>query len=118
MNIKQERQFIQEMLESGKLDSLSAQVIALNIFANTIGYSSVDGDIRKGFLLPDVDHGNMHMSLVEMQSCYNHGYRNLRTSAHKIVGKKVVERISLQYNKRTNKKLTTQLEWLKFIKED
>lgn len=122
MNIKQERQFIQELLESGKLDSLSVQVIALNIFSNSIGYEAVGGDIRKGF--SKYSHPAFSVtrqdfcSLEEMQSCYNHGYRNLRTSVHKVVGNKIVERISLQYNKRTNKNLTTQLEWLKFIKED
>ena len=122
MNIKQERQFIQELLESGKLDSLSVQVIALNIFAKSIGYKAVNGDVRKGFSKysrPAFSATRKDFcSLEEMQSCYNRGYRNLQTSAHKVVGNKVVERISLQYNKRTNKNLTTQLEWLKFIKED
>lgn len=122
MNIKQERQLIQELLESGKLDSLSVQVIALNIFANSLGYNAVNGDIRKGF--SKYYHPSFSVtrrdfcSLEEMQSCYNRGYRNLLTSAHKVVGDKTVERVSLQYNKRTNKNFTTQLEWLKFIKED
>lgn len=121
MNIKQERQFIQELLESGKLDSLSVQVIALNIFANSIGYSAVGGDVRKGFtqtcfksltnFVPP-----KFISLEHMQSCYNNGYLTVRTSRLKIprvTGEKVVERISIQYNKKLGK-LKTQLYWLKF----
>ena len=38
MNIQKQRELLQELLFSGKLDSLSVQVIALNIFANSIGY--------------------------------------------------------------------------------
>ena len=37
MNIQQERELLQELLESGKLDSLRVQVIALNRFAESIG---------------------------------------------------------------------------------
>lgn len=126
MNIKQERQFIQELLESGKLDSLSVQVIALNTFANSIGYSAVNGGVRKGFVETDFKYKNSFVlpkfiSLEHMQSCYNNGYLTVRTSRLKIprvTGAKIVERISFQYNKRTSKRLTTQLEWLKFVKED
>ena len=50
MNIKQERDLLQQLLEEGKIDSLSVQVIALNIFANSIGYKAVDNDTRKGFI--------------------------------------------------------------------
>ncbi len=120
MDIKQERDLLQQLLEEGKIDSLSIQVIALNRFANSIGYKAVDGDIRRGFywytrpaFLPTKVH---FCSLVQMQSCYNRGFRTLRTSAHKVVGDKIVERISLQYNKKLGK-LTTELHWLKFTKE-
>lgn len=121
MNIKQERKFIQQLLEEGQLDTLSVQVIALNLFANRIGYAAVNGDIRKGFVGYDHDTWNVthNISLEEMQSCYNRGFRTLRTSIYKFVnGDKIVERISLQYNKHTTKQLTTQLEWLNFVKED
>lgn len=120
MNIKQERELLQQLLEEGKVDSLSVQVIALNIFANSMGYKAVDNDPRKGFywytrsaFLPTKVH---FCSLVQMQSCYNRGFRTLRTSGHKVVGNKIVERISLQYNKKLGK-LTTELHWLKFTKE-
>lgn len=118
MNIKQERQFIQELLESGKLDSLSVQVIALNTFANNLGYTAVNGDVRKGFKTFITALGEtFYKSLEDMQKTYNQGY----FSAVPYVffnEYKIVERVSLQYNKRTSKKLTSQLEWLKFIKED
>ena len=118
MNIRQERELLQQLLEEGKLDSLSIQVIALNIFANSIGYKAVDGDIRKGFIGYDHDTWNVthSISLEEMQSYYNRGFRTLRTSANKVVGNKIVERISLQYNKKLGK-LTTELHWLKVTKE-
>ena len=119
MNIKQERGFIQQLLEEGQLDSLSVQVIALNRFANSIGYEAVNGDIRKGFIGYDHDTWNVthNISLEDMQSCYNRGFRTLRTSVNKVVGNKIVERISLQYNKKIGK-LTSELYWLKFVKED
>lgn len=119
MNIQKQRELLQELLFSGKLDNLSVQVIALNIFANSIGYEAVNGDIRKGFVGYDHDTWNVthNISLEEMQSCYNRGFRTLRTSTHKVVGNKIVERISLQYNKKLGK-LTSELYWLKFIKED
>ncbi len=119
MNIKQERGLLQQLLEEGKTDALSVQVIALNIFANSIGYKAVDRDVRKGFVGYDNDTWNVthNISLEEMQSCYNRGFRTLRTSAHKIVGNKIVERISLQYNKKLGK-LTSQLHWLKFTEEE
>ena len=71
MNIKQERKLLQQLLEEGKIDSLSVQVIALNRFANSIGYKSVGGDIRKGFVGYDHDTWNVthNISLEEMQSC-------------------------------------------------
>ena len=117
MNIKQEREFIQQLLEEGQLDSLSVQVIALNRFANSIGYKAVNGDIRKGFVGYDHDTWNVthNISLEDMQSCCNRCFRTLRTSAHKVVGDKIVERISLQYNKKIGK-LTSELYWLKFVK--
>lgn len=119
MNIQKQRELLQELLVSGKLDSLSGQVIALNIFANSIGYEAVNGDIRKGFVGYDHDTWNVthNISLEDMQSCYNRGFRTLRTSAHKVVGDKIVERISLQYNKKIGK-LTSELYWLNFVKED
>ena len=120
MNIKQEREFLQQLLEEGKIDSMSIQVIALNTFAKSIGYKAVGGDVRKGFVGYDHDTWNVthNISLEEMQSCYNRGFRTLRTSAaNKVVGNKIVERISLQYNKKLGK-LTSELYWIKFTKED
>lgn len=126
MNIKQERGFLQQLLEEGKIDSLSVQVIALNVFANSIGYKSVNGDVRKGFIGYDHKTWNVthNISLEEMQYKYNHitnhkqgewfTYEHLQNMKQK----RIVSRISLQYNKRTSKQLTTQLYWLKFIKED
>lgn len=125
MNIKQERKFIQQLLEEGQLDTLSVQVIALNIFANSIGYKAVNGDIRKGFVGYDHDTWNIthNISLEDMQYRFNHGlYPWESTVPNKIReeknSKRIVNRISLQYNKRTTKQLTTQLEWLNFVKED
>ena len=125
MNIKQEREFIQQLLEEGQLDSLSVQVIALNRFANSIGYKAVDGDVRKGFVGYDHKTWNVthSISLEEMQYRFNHGlYPCESTVPNKIReeknSKRIVNRISLQYNKRTTKQLTTQLEWLNFVKED
>lgn len=125
MNIKQEREFIQQLLEEGQLDSLSVQVIALNRFANSIGYKAVDGDVRKGFVGYDHNTWNVthNISLEEMQYRFNHGlYPWESTVPNKIReeknSKRIVNRISLQYNKRTTKQLTTQLEWLNFVKED
>ena len=125
MNIKQERDFLQQLLEEGKIDSLSVQVIALNIFANSIGYKAVDGDVRKGFVGYDHKTWNVthNISLEEMQYRFNHGlYPWESTVPNKIReeknSKRIVNRISLQYNKRTTKQLTTQLEWLNFVKED
>lgn len=124
MNIKQEREFIQQLLEEGQLDSLSVQVIALNRFANSIGYKAVDGDVRKGFVGYDHDTWNVthDISLEEMQYRFNHGlYPWESTVPNKIReeknSKRIVNRISLQYNKRTTKQLTTQLSWLQFMKE-
>lgn len=126
MNIKQERGFLQQLLEEGKIDSLSVQVIALNIFANSIGYKAVDGDVRKGFVGYDHKTWNVthNISLEEIQYKYNHitnhkqgewfTYEDLQNMKQK----RVVNRISLQYNKRTTKQLTTQLKWLNFVKED
>lgn len=122
MNIKQERKFIQQLLEEGQLDSISVQVIALNRFANSIGYKAVGGDIRKGFSRysrPAFSATRQDFcSLEEMQSCYNRGFRTLQTSAHKVVGNKIVERVSLQCHKRTTKQLSSQLHWLNSVKED
>lgn len=119
MDIQKQRQLLQDLLVEGKLDSLSVQVIALNVFANSIGYEAVNGDIRKGFVGYDHDTWNVthNISLEDVQSCYNRGFRTLRTSAHKVVGDKIVERIRLQYNKKIGK-LTSELYWLNFVKED
>ena len=72
MDIQKQRQLLQDLLVEGKLDSLSVQVIALNVFANSIGYKAVDGDVRKGFVGYDHDTWNVthNISLEEMQSCY------------------------------------------------
>ena len=125
MNIQKQRELLQELLVSGKLDSLSVQVVALNIFANSIGYKAVDGDVRKGFVGYDHKTWNVthNISLEEMQYRFNHGlYPWESTVPNKIReeknSKRIVNRISLQYNKRTTKQLTTQLEWLNFVKED
>lgn len=125
MNIKQERKFIQQLLEEGQLDSLSVQVIALNRFANSIGYKAVNGDVLKGFVGYDHNTWNVthNISLEEMQYRFNHGlYPWESTVPNKIReeknSKRIVNRISLQYNKRTTKQLTTQLEWFNFVKED
>lgn len=124
MNIKQERKFIQQLLEEGQIDTLSVQVIALNIFARSIGYEAVNGDIRKGFVGYDHKTWNVthNISLEEMQYRFNHGlYPWESTVPNKIReeknSKRIVNRVSLQYNKRTTKQLTSQLQWLKFIKE-
>lgn len=126
MNIKEQRQILENLLVDGKLDSLSVQVIALNIFANSIGYEAVNRDIRKGFVGYDHKTWNVthNISLEEMQYKYNHitnhkqgewfTYEDLQNMKQK----RVVNRISLQYNKHTSKKLTTQLKWLNFVKED
>ena len=125
MDIQKQRQLLQDLLVEGKLDSLPIQVIALNIFANSIGYKAVNGDIRKGFVGYDYDTWNVthNISLEEMQYRFNHGlYPWESTVPNKIReeknSKRIVNRISLQYNKRTTKQLTTQLEWLNFVKED
>lgn len=127
MNIKQEREFLQQLLEEGKIDSLSVQVIVLNRFANSIGYEAVNGDIRKGFVGYDHKTWNVahNISLEEMQYKYNHNANPKEgkwfvTEEEKFKNreKRIVNRISLQYNKRTTKKLTSELYWLKFVKED
>lgn len=125
MDIQKQRQLLQDLLVEGKLDSLSVQVIALNVFANSIGYEAVNGDIRKGFVGYDHDTWNVthNISLEEMQYRFNHGlYPWESTVPNKIReeknSKRIVNRISLQYNRRTTKQLTTQLEWLNFVKED
>ena len=125
MNIQKQRELLQELLVSGKLDSLSVQVIALNIFANSIGYEAVNGDVRKGFVGYDHKTWNVthNISLEEMQYRFNHGlYPWEATVPNKIReeknSKRIVNRISLQYNKRTTRQLTTQLKWLNFVKED
>ena len=115
MNIKQERELLQQLLEEGKVDSLSIQVIALNIFANSIGYKAVDGDVRKGFFCNPTKSSIVSKSITKfvslewMQSKHNFSWAT---------GTKIIKRVSLQYNKRTSKKLTSELHWLKFIKED
>lgn len=124
MNIQKQRELLQDLLVEGELDSLSVQVIALNVFANSIGYKAVNGDIRKGFVgydhkTWDVTH---NISLEDMQYRYNHGLpiwlsrvpEGIRLEKQ---SKRVLERVSLQYNKRKSKQLTSQLKWLKFMKE-
>ena len=125
MNIKQERDILQQLLEEGKIDSLSVQIIALNIFANSIGYKAVDGDVRKGFVGYDHDTWNVthNISLEEMQYRFNHGLYPWESNVPNKIreeknSKRIVNRISLQYNKRTTRQLTTQLKWLNFVKED
>lgn len=122
MNIQKQRELLQELIVSGKLDSLSVQAIALNIFANSIGYEAVNGDIRKGFVGYDHKTWNVthNISLEEMQYRYNHitnhkqgewfTYEDLQNMKQK----RIVSRISIQYNKKLGK-LKTQLYWLKFL---
>lgn len=126
MNIQKQRELLQELLVSGKLDSLSVQVIALNIFANSIGYEAVNGDVRKGFVGYDHNTWNVthNISLEEMQYKYNHNTNPKvgewfisQAERQKKAEKRIVNRISLQYNKCTNKKLTSELYWLKFVEE-
>lgn len=126
MNIQKQRQLLQDLLVEGELDSLSVQVIALNVFANSIGYKAVNGDIMKGFVGYDHDTWNVthNISLEDMQYKYNHNTNPKvgewfvsQAERQKKAEKRIINRISLQYNKRTDKKLTTQLHWLKFVKE-
>ena len=126
MNIQKQRELLQELFVSGKLDSLSVQVIALNIFANSIGYEAVNGDIRKGFVGYDHKTWNVthNISLENMQYKYNHNTNPKvgewfisQAERQKKAEKRIVNRISLQYNKCTNKKLTSELYWLKFVEE-
>jgi hypothetical protein len=114
MSIQQEREFLQELLESGKLDSLSVQVIALNRFAESIGYKAVNGDIRRGFKTHTRTFGWSFKSLQYLQSIYNGLW--FETYGTNLNEHKIVERIGLQYNKKLGK-LTTQKHWLKFVKE-
>lgn len=125
MDIQKQRQLLQDLLVEGKLDSLSVQVIALNLFANSIEYKAVNGDIRKGFVGYAHDTWNVthNISLEDMQYRYNHGLpvwlsrvpEGIRLEKQ---SKRVLDRISLQYNKRTTKELTSELHCLKFIKEE
>lgn len=124
MNIQKQRELLQELLVSGKLDSLSVQVIALNIFANSIGYEAVNGDVRKGFVGYDHKTWNVthNISLEEMQYKYNHNTNPKvgewfisQAERQKKAEKRIVDRISIQYNKKLGK-LTSELYWLKFVK--
>lgn len=113
MNIQKQRELLQGLLVSGKLDSLSVQVIALNSFARNMGWSPVDNDIRKGFYCV-FSTGQKYKSLMNMQRLYNAKIHN--HSVHLCaLNNKFVQRISLQYCKRTTKKLKTELQWLKFL---
>lgn len=117
MNIKEEREFIQELLEQGKLDSLSVQVISLVRFANQMGWKAVNNDPRKGFYKKQTNTSYLsravtkRTSLSAMMGYYNNCYHFGVYSKMKIV-----ERIGLHYNKKTGK-LFTQKHWLKFVKE-
>lgn len=123
MNIQKQRELLQELLVYGKLDSLSVQVIALNIFANSIGYEAVNGDVRKGFMKKWVQNvpkdGRIisykrvaFMSLQKMQVQYNSPFSKAFKTEDMIVN-----RISLQYNKRTSKKLTSELYLVEFVND-
>lgn len=118
MNIQQERQLLKELLESGKLDSLSVQVIALNRFANSHHWEVVDSDIRKGFKIYDPYYKVwLFKSLRDMQEWHNTSYKILSDENKKDKHYKIVERVSIQYHKRTTKQLSSELHWLKFVKE-
>ena len=114
MNIQKQRELLQELLVSGKLDSLSVQVVALNTFANSIGYRSVDGDVRKGFFCNPTKTSIVSKSITKfvslewMQSKHNFSWAT---------GTKIIKRVSLQYNKRTSKKLTSELYLVEFVND-
>lgn len=114
MNIQKQRELLQELLVSGKLDSLSVQVIALNIFANSIGYEAVNGDVRKGFFCNPTKTSIVSKSITKfvslewMQSKHNFSWAT---------GTKIIKRVSLQYNKRTSKKLTSELYLVEFVND-
>lgn len=113
MNIKEEREFIQELLEQGKLDSLSVQVISLVRFANWNSYAAVDNDPRKGFYNY---YGIFKGQPVKHFYSFNFMVRQYNNCQHNIKCNKILERIGLHYNKKTGK-LFTQKHWLKFVKE-
>lgn len=126
MNIKQEREYLQQLLEEGQLNSLSVQVIALNRFANSIGYIAVGNDPRRGFVSYDHKTWNTtnYISLQNMQYKYNHTINPkvgkwfvTEEEKKKKDENSIVTKISLQYNKKLGK-LTSELHWLKFVKED
>lgn len=127
MDIQKQRQLLQYLLVEGKLDSLSVQVIALNVFANSLGYKAVNRDVRKGFVGYDHDTWNIthNISLEDMQYKYNHNSNPKKgewfvtfEEQQKKNEKRIVSRVSLQYNKSKSKQLTSQLQWLKFVKEE
>lgn len=113
MNIKEEREFIQELLEQGKLDSLSVQVISLVRFANQMGWKAVNNDPRKGFY-PEQTKTSYLSRTVTKYISLNVMIGRYNKCCYSEV--KIVERIGLHYNKKTGK-LFTQKHWLKFVKE-
>lgn len=115
------RKELQEKLEDGKISSLAVQVISLIHFAESIGYKPVDNNIRKGFVGYDHKTWNTtnHISLSDMQQKYNIAPNIFipTNEPGERKSKKIVNRISIQYHKRTTKQLSSELHWLKFVKE-
>lgn len=115
------RKELQDKLEQGKVDSLAVQVISLIHFAQLSGWEVVNGNVKKGFKRYNPETWNDEfMSLQNMQLSYNYEHYYFMSQYDRVVhkDKKIVSRISMQYNKRTSKQLTTQLKWLKFMKEE
>lgn len=114
------RNTLQEKLEQGNISSLAVQVISLIYFAEHLANSAycwvpVSKDIRKGFTRKSYGK-HYFMSLDGMQRFYNRSM--IGQDKWKEMDFKVVQRVSIQYHKRTTKKLSSELHWLKFIKED
>lgn len=114
------RKDLQEKLEAGKVNSIIVQTVALIHFAQQLGYEPVNGDVRKGFKgYVELYNQYTFKSLHDMQQWYNLGIGHFMglKDLKEWYSMKIVSRISLQYNKRTSKQLTSELHWLKFIKE-
>ena len=123
MNTKNLTQFLrkelQHKLEQGELSSLAVQAISLIHFAEHLANSPdywvpVSKDIRKGFTRKSYGK-HYFMSLESMQRFYNRSM--IGQDKWKEMDFKIVQRVSIQYHKRTTKQLSSELQWLKFVKE-
>lgn len=118
------RKDLQEKLQSGVVNSLRVQLESLNHFARQLGYEPVggSGNFKNGFRKYNgQERKHAFVSLEQMQFMHNNGAWSFRRSASRIKNFeefKIVERIAIQYNKRTTKELTSELHCLKFIKEE